>query len=98
MKVTASNLSNTSTLSASTVKKGTKVTIKGKATGGTTPYKYAYYYRRSGNTTWNTLGTEFGTATSATLTPSAAATYEIKTIIKDSKGAVSIRLLTLKST
>ena len=45
VKVTAdtSALTNNSTISATTVKAGTEVTMTGKATGGTSPYKFAYY-------------------------------------------------------
>ena len=98
MKVKVTSLTNNSTLSASTVKAGKAVTITGKASGGTTPYKYAYYYKRTENSKWNTIGTEFGTATSAKLTPASAAVFEIKVVIKDNSGTVAIKVLKLTAT
>ena len=94
----AAALANSSKLSATSVTKGTQITIKGAASGGTSPYKYAFYYKRSTNTKWNAIGTEFGTATSATFTPTAAATYDIKVIVKDSANATVEKTFTLKST
>ena len=94
----AAALANSSKLSATSVTKGTQITIKGAASGGTSPYKYAFYYKRSTNTKWNAIGTEFGTATSATFTPTAAATYNIKVIVKDSANATVEKTFTLKST
>ena len=93
--ITATDLGNSSTLDYSKVGIGTAVQITGKATGGTAPYKYAFYFKRSTNTTWNTLGKEFSTTNTATLTPTAAATYNIRVIIKDSDNAVAIKALTL---
>ena len=98
MKITATTLANNSTISASTVKAGTKVKITGKASGGKSSYTYAFYYRRTENTKWNVLGTEFSTTASASFTPSAAADYTIRVIVKDADGAVSVKPLTLKST
>ena len=37
-------LVNRSSISATTVSLGNTVTVKGSATGGTSPYTYAYYY------------------------------------------------------
>ena len=95
---TGSALSNTSKLSASTVSAGTKVTIKGGASGGTSPYYYSYYYKRSTNTKWNLLGTEFGTATSASFTPGSAAKYDVKVIVKDKTGKTVEKTMTLTAT
>ena len=79
-------LANNSTVSASTVTAGTEIKITGKASGGTAPYKYAYYYKRSVNTKWNVLGTEYGTATSASFTPGSAAIFDVKVSVKDNTG------------
>ena len=40
------------------------------------------------------MGTEFGTATYATLIPKAAADYDLKVIAKDSTGATAVRTFT----
>ena len=88
-------LVNNSTLSADTVFTDTAVTITGAASGGKAPYKYAFYYKRSTNSKWNALGTEFGTATSAVFTPTAATTFDIKVSVKDSAGVKTNKIMTL---
>ena len=82
-------LKNNSSVNSTTINVGAAVKITGAASGGTSPYKYAYYYKRSTNTKWNTLGTEFGTATSASFTPTSAATFDVKVIVKDNAGATA---------
>ena len=89
------DLSNTSTISSTKVTTGTTVKITGKATGGTTPYKFAYYYKRSTNTKWNVLGTEFGSATTATFTPTAEAKYDVKVIVKDADSETQTKTFTV---
>ena len=91
-------LANNSKISATSVSKGTKVTITGAASGGTSPYKYAFYFKRTSNTKWNAIGTEFDTATSANFTPTAAASYDIKVVVKDSANATKEKTFTLTST
>ena len=91
--ITVNTLLNNSTVSADKVKVNEKVTITGAANGGTSPYTYAFYFRRSGNTTWKAIGTEFGTATKATLTPSAEAEYEVKVVVKDSKSKTAEKIM-----
>ena len=96
--VTAPALKNESMLSADTVATGEKVTITAKASGGTVPYNYAYYYKRSVNTKWNKIGTEFGTAATANFTPTAEAEYDIKVIVKDSTGVTAEKIMKLTAT
>ena len=81
-------LRNLSSVESLTVKAGTAVKLNGKASGGTAPYKYAYYYKRSTNTKWNVLGTEYSSATSASFTPNTAAEFDIKIDVKDNAGTV----------
>ena len=95
---TVTDLANKSTSDYTKVGINNTVTFKGNASGGTAPYKYAFYYKRSTNTVWNTLGTEFGSSTTAKLTPTAAATYNVRIVVKDSKGAVSNRGFTITTT
>ena len=91
-------LSNYSSVSASSVSVGTAVKITGSASGGTTPYKYAYYYKLSTSSSWTAIGTEFSTATSATFTPSAAGTYSLKATVKDGSSATADKTFSLKVT
>ena len=95
---TVTALTNKSSVKSTTVTAGTKVSITGAASGGTSPYTYAYYYKRSTNTKWNKIGTEFGTATSASFTPASAATFDVKVIVKDSTGKTAEKKFTVKAT
>ena len=92
LKVTAAStsaaLTNSSKLSSASVSKGTKVTLYGVATGGTSPYTYAYYYKKSTATSWTILGTEYGSAATATLTPAATGTYNIMIKVRDKSGEI----------
>ena len=85
-------LVNNSSISAENVSTGTAVTVTGAAQGGTAPYKYAYYFKRSTNSKWNVVGTEFGSKTTATVTPTAAAVYDVKVIVKDSDGTTAEKI------
>ena len=60
--------------------------MTGAASGGTSPYTYAFYYKRSENSSWKTIGTEFGTATTAKLTPTTSTSYDLKIVVKDKTG------------
>lgn len=96
--ITVNTLLNESSVSAAEIDLGDTVKITGAARGGTTPYTYAYYYRRSGNTNWKTIGTEFTSSTSASLKPAAEAEYEIKVVVKDAKSKTAEKLMKVKAT
>ena len=93
VNVTAPAINNESSVSASEVTVGEKVTINGSASGGTEPYAFAYYYKRSANTKWNKIGTEFGTAKTAYFTPTAEAEYDIKVIVRDNSGTTAEKIM-----
>ena len=95
IKPNSSTLANNSTISAATVAPNTTVTITGKASGGTSPYRYAYYYKKTSSATWNIKGKEYGTATSVTITPSTATTYDIMVNVEDNTGTVKSKYFTL---
>ena len=94
----ASTLKNTSTISATEVMRGSYVTVTSSATGGTSSYTYAFYYKKSTSSTWTTFGKEFGTAKKASFQPGAVATYNVKSVIKDSSGKKAEKVFTVKST
>ena len=96
VKNTAASLSNTSTVNSTSINLGNSVTLKGAATGGTSPYKYAFYYKRSTATAWTTIGTAYGTATTATFKPLAAVNYDVKIIVKDNAGKTATKTATVK--
>ncbi len=90
-------LVNTSVINSDIVQIGDKVRIAASANGGKSPYTYAYYYKRTTNTSWKTLGTEWGTTSSVAFAPTAEAEYDIKVIVKDSEGTTSEKLFTVKA-
>ncbi len=65
----------------------------GVATGGTSTY--AYYYKKSTATSWTILGTEYGSAATATLTPAATGTYNIMIKVRDNSGKIVSKSFTL---
>ena len=85
---TYTELANKSTVSATSVEKGKSITAKGAATGGTAPYQYAFYWKKSTSTSW-TLKSAYGNATSATYTFSTAGTYDLMISVKDDEGSIS---------
>ena len=98
VKVSGSVLTNSSTISATSVNLGTAVKLTGSASGGSGSYKYAFQYKKLSSTSWSTIGTAYGTATSATFKPGAAATYDIRVIAKDTSGTTAAKTFTLKVT
>ena len=88
------DLENDTTISAEEIVLGDRVVIKGLASGGTAPYQYAFYYKKSKNTDWITLGTEYTTA-SASFKPTAATNYDVKTIAKDASGKTVVKTFTV---
>ena len=88
LTVTAAELTNNSTVSATSIALGNSVTIKGAAAGGTSPYQYAYYYRKSTSTSYTTIKS-YSSSTSATVTPASATKYTILVKVKDSKSKVA---------
>ena len=91
----ASDMKNTSVINSDKVQIGDKVRIAASANGGTAPYTYAYYYKRSTNASWKKLGTEWGTNTSVAFAPTAAADYDIKVAVKDSTGQIVEKTFTV---
>lgn len=90
-------LNNTSVINSDIVQIGDKVRVSASANGGEGAYTYAYYYKRSTNTKWNVLGTEFGTTSSVAFEPSAEASYDVKVIVKDGNGLTAEKLFTVKA-
>ena len=98
LKVTASTLANNSTISSTSINLGQSVTLKGAASGGSGSFKYAFQYKRASSSSWNTVGTAYGTATTASFTPSSADSYNVRVIVKDSTGATASKSFSLKVT
>lgn len=81
-------LTSTSSISSYSITLGNSIKLNGSAYGGAAPYTYAFYFKKAANTTWKTIGTEFSTKTSATLTPTAKGTYDLKISVRDNSGKV----------
>ena len=97
-KVTAvSKLANTSTISAISISLGNSITAKGAATGGTAPYKYAYFYKKKTDTKW-VIAKDYSTATSVAIKPNMAKDYDICVKVKDSTGTVAKKYFTASVT
>ena len=95
VKAPSGALTNSSTISATSVTAGTSVKLTAKASGGTSPYTYTYRYRKSGTTTWKYLGSANVTSTSKTFSLSTADTYEVQVLVKDSNSTVASQAFTL---
>ena len=77
---------NETTISATTVKAGTKVVLKGAASGGSGKgYTYAFYYKKKSSKKWTEMQPPF-TTKSASFKPGSATTYNIMVVAKDSLG------------
>ena len=93
-KVTASTLTNNSTVSASSITLGSSVKITASATGGTSPYYYAVFYKKSTSSSYTTAQ-NYSTTRTVIITPGAAVDYSIVVKVKDSTGAVSRKEFTV---
>ncbi len=91
-------LKNNSSIDKKTVSKGSKVTITGDASGGEGEYKYAFYFRRKGQTTWILKGTEFGDDTTVYLYPATISKYEIMVKVKDKNDNIASKTISLDVT
>lgn len=88
------SLTNTSSISASTVTKGSSLTVTGKASGGTGGYTYALEQKNSDGS-WKTIRAYSSTA-AMTFKASAAGTVYLRAAVKDSKGTVAYKNFTVK--
>ena len=92
-----STLNNTSTISAAKIKSGESVTISGSATGGTSFYQYAFYYKKSADTKWTTKQS-YNSNFRVSIQFDKAATYDICVKVKDSDGNESKKYFTVTVT
>ena len=91
------SVENTSTLSATSIKLKSSVTVTTSAKNGSGGYTYAVLYKKASSEKWTTVQ-DFKSSTSVKITPLAATTYDICVKAKDSIGTVSKKYFTLKVT
>ena len=90
-------LTNTSKLSATSVKKGKAVSVTCSASGGVGSYQYAVYYKQKSQSSW-TKARDYAAGTSVSVTPKSATKYDVRVKVKDSSGKVVNKDLTLTAT
>lgn len=78
-----------------TIDIGEKIVLKGAASGGASGYTYAFYYKRSTNSTWKEIKPAY-TTDSAEFTPASSTSYDIRSIVKDADGVMSEKTFTVK--
>ena len=81
LTATSASLTNNTTVSKTNFNVGETITVKGAATGGTSPYTYEFYYKRSTASSW----TKFGSNGSGTFKPGSAGTFTIRTYANHDK-------------
>ena len=81
-------LVNTSTISATAVKLGASVTLKGSATGGAGNYTYAVYYKQKAQSKWTTKQ-NFSENSVISVKPAQATDYDICIKVKDKDGTIA---------
>ena len=92
VKVTLAALTNTSTLSASSVKLGKSITVNCKASGGKSPYQYAVAVKKASSENYVSV-TGYTKTTAVTYKPAAATEYIVRVKVKDASGNISSKLL-----
>ncbi len=91
---TPSTLVNNSTISATSITLGDTVTIKGAAAGGTSPYKYAVYYKASSASTWSTKQ-DFAATNSVSIKFTGTGTKDVCVKVKDNSGTIVKKYFTV---
>ena len=92
--VTVSDTAAKPTISATSITLGQDVTIKCAASGGTAPYRYAVYAKKSSSSSYTTVQ-DYSANTTVLFTPQAATTYDIRVKSKDKAGTVKATNFTL---
>ena len=98
--VSASNgeLTNVSDINRYLIKDlNSPIRMYGVAAGGSGEYKYAYYYKRSVNTRWISVGTKFGTQTEARFYPAAYAGYDARIDVQDGTGKIVTKTFSISA-
>lgn len=101
INLTVKNTTNTALANKSAVsvsgnaEKNTTVIMQAKASGGTQPYKFSYYYRL-GSDNWNKISS-YSTVTSSICKLSSIGTYTLRVVVKDADGNIASKNFTIKT-
>ncbi len=90
-------LKNTSTVSASGIRLGGSVKVTASSTGGLGAKQYAVWYQNPNNKKWY-KAQGYSTATTATIKPKQTGSYVIRVNVKDERGKVVKKDITLSVT
>ena len=91
------SIENTSTVSATSIKLKSSVTVTTSAKNGSGGYSYAVLYKKLSAEKW-TVVQDFKSSSKVIVTPVTATTYDICVKAKDSTGTVSKKYFTVKVT
>ncbi len=94
---TGKTLANSSAVSATKLASTANLTVTGKATGGTQPYKYSFYYKKTDVSSWTTVKTNQQSA-ACTFKLSTAGYYNVKCVVTDIDGKQATKTFTVTST
>lgn len=86
---------NDNLLSSSSVKLGESVTVSASASGGTAPYLFAVYYKKSADTKWTTEQ-NYSKNTTIQIKPAEVSDYDVCVKVKDSTGKIVKNNFTFK--
>lgn len=94
----ADELKNLSSVNSDILSIGSRIYMTGAAEGGTAPYTYAYYYKRTTSKYWNTVGAEWTTSVKQIVTIKSAGSFNIRIAVKDAKGSTKEKSFTVNVT
>ncbi len=87
-------LKNNASLAQSTIKLGEAVQVLHEGIDGKGPYEYAVYYKKASSEKW-TKAQGYSTKAVTTFTPKTAVKYDVKVLVKDSRGKIISKYLTV---
>ena len=90
-------LANNSKLSTTSIKRGESITAQAIAAGGTAPYQYAFYYKKTTQSTWTTKQ-DFSSNATTSIKPANDGTYSICVKVKDNTGTIVKKYFTVTVT
>lgn len=88
-------LTNTSSISSTSITQGKSVNLMASAKGGSGSYTYAFYYKKAADTSWKTIK-GFSTTSYTSFQPPEATDYNICIKVKDSANKVENKYFDLK--